>query len=113
MKIEDLTIGQARELVALFGSAPKQTDASAWEIGKGYLIRTVTMTNTGRLVAVTEQELVLEDCSWVADTGRFCDALKNGKFNEVEPFPPGKVIIGRGAIVDACVVNFDLPREQK
>ena len=112
MNIEDLTIGQARELVALFGSAPKQTDASAWEIGKGYLIRTVTMTNTGRLVAVTEQELVLEDAAWIADTGRFSDSLQKCNFNEVEPFPDGRVIIGRGAIVDAVMVEV-LPRVQK
>lgn len=111
MNIDDLTIGQARELVSLFG-ASKHTDSSSWEIGKGYLIRTVTMTNTGRLVAVTEQELVLEDAAWIADTGRFSDALKKCNFNEVEPFPAGKVIIGRGSIIDAVQIET-LPMVQK
>jgi hypothetical protein len=91
----------------------KQTNGSAWEVGKNYLIRTVTMINTGKLVAVTDQELVLEDAAWIADTGRFADALKDTKkFSEVEPFPDGKVIVGRGAIVDAVKITF-LPREQK
>jgi hypothetical protein len=55
---------------------------------------------------------VLEDAAWIADTGRFSDALKSAKFNEVEPFPNGRVIIGRGSIIDA--VRFDpLPRDMK
>jgi hypothetical protein len=83
-----------------------------WEIGKFYFIRTVTMNNTGRLVAVTDHELVLEDAAWIADSSRFSDALKDGSFNEVEPFPEGKVMIGRGALVDACQIT-KLPRTQK
>lgn len=111
MNINELTIGQARELAALFGS--NATDnATAFVIGKPYLIRTVTMTNTGRVVKVTHHEVVLEDAAWIADSGRFSDALKSGKFGEVEPFPDGQVIIGRGAIVDAVQVP-DLPRSQK
>lgn len=58
----------------------------------------------GRLVAVGEHELVLEDASWIADTGRFSDALKTCEFNEVEPFPDGRVIIGRGSVIDAVEV---------
>ena len=79
--------------------------SAIWEIGKHYLIRTVTMIDTGRLVAVTEHELVLEDAAWIADTGRFADALKSESFAEVEPFPDGRVIIGRGAVVDAVQIT--------
>jgi hypothetical protein len=120
MNLDELTIGQAKELIKQFGyllNPPSAPDSAAkaypWEIGKNYLIRTVTMIQTGRLVAVTKQELVLEDAAWIADTGRFADSLKSGNFNEVEPFPSGKVIIGRGSIVDAISVNFELPRIQK
>ncbi len=91
----------------------KKTAAThPWEIGANYLIRTVTMFNTGRLVAVTDQELVLEDAAWIADTGRFANAVKTAKFSEVEPFPDGKVIVGRGAVIDAVKITM-LPREQK
>src|SRR3990167_4090803 len=55
---------------------PPPTESGPWKIGKCYLIRTVTMIDTGRLVEVTEQELVLEDAAWIADTGRFADALQ-------------------------------------
>ena len=111
MKLDDLTIGQARELANLFG-AQKQTAISPWVVGKCYLIRTVTMTNTGRLVAVTDNELVLEDAAWVADTGRFYNALKTGVLDEVEPFI-GHAIVGRGSIVDATEWMHELPKEQK
>lgn len=85
---------------------------SAWEIGKNYLIRTVTMIDTGRLVAVSYHELVLEDAAWIADTGRFAQAIASAEFSDVEPFPNGRVIVGRGAIVDAVQIP-KLPRQQK
>jgi hypothetical protein len=111
--INSLTIGQAKELAALFGNAPVPVaDNSAWEIGQNYLIRTVTMIDTGRLVAVTAQELVLEDAAWIADTGRFSEAVEKAEFGEVEPFPSGRVILGRGAIIDAVMINT-LPRIRK
>lgn len=71
------------------------------------------MTDTGKLVAVYENELVLENAAWVAETGRFADAVKNSSFNEVEPFPQNReVIIGRGAIIDAVEID-KLPVDQK
>lgn len=104
INIDDLTVGQVKQISSMIGSngAP---DNSAWEVGKNYLIRTVTMVDTGRLVLVTEHELVLEDAAWIADTGRFADAVKSCEFGEVEPFPDGKVIIGRGSIIDAVQVH--------
>lgn len=92
--------------------ASKQLSTTPWEIGSIYLIRTVTMIDTGRLVAVTEHELVLEEAAWIADTGRFADALKKAEFNEVEPFPTGQVIVGRGALIDAVKIA-SAPRSQK
>ena len=70
------------------------------------------MIDTGKVVKVTDQEIVLEDAAWIADTGRFSDAIKKCEFNEVEPFPDGKVIIGRGAIIDAVKIKKS-PRSQK
>ena len=84
-----------------------------WVVGKAYLIRTVTMIQTGRLVAVYDKELVLEEAAWVADTGRFNDALSKGTLNEIEPFPDGPVIVGRGTICDAAIWSHPLPRKQK
>lgn len=90
----------------------KSNDAGPWKLGTSYLIRTVTQYVVGRLVAVHEHELVLEHASWVADTGRFHDALQSGRLNEVEPFP-APVIVGRGAVVDATEWSHALPTAQK
>ena len=77
-----------------------------YKIGKTYFIRTVTMAQAGKLVAVTDKELILENAAWIADTGRFMPAVSSGNFSEVEPFPEGEqVIVGRGAIIDAVVIK--------
>ena len=86
-----------------------------WQIGKNYLIRTVTMIQVGRLVEVTDKELVLENASWVADTGRFSKFLSGETDNktEIEPFPDGLVFVGRGALVDCVVWEHELLRKVK
>jgi hypothetical protein len=110
MGIDSLTIGEAKQLASIFAQ-PSQT-THPYEIGKNYLIRTVTMIDTGRIVEVGPQEIVLEDAAWIADTGRFSGALQTVDFNEVEPFPEGRVIIGRGSVIDAIQIP-SLPRKQK
>ena len=85
---------------------------SPYEIGKKYLIRTVTMTQVGKLVGIYPQELVFENASWIPDTGRFHDMLKSGEYNEIEPFI-NPIIVGRGSIIDCTEINKDLPKKQK
>ena len=102
MNIEELTVKQVRELQSLFVPTP-QPQLQPYPIGKHVIIRTVTMTLTGNLVEVHPQELVLTDACWVADSGRWAAALKDpNRFSETEPFPDGRVIVGRGSIVDCC-----------
>lgn len=111
MDINDMTIGQARELSALLGGGSSGT--GGWEIGKNYLIRTVTHIQTGRVVAVDQNEIALENACWIADTGRFSGALETCDFNEIEPFPQsGRVLVGRGALIDAVQIP-SLPSSQK
>src|ERR1017187_6092242 len=111
--IDELTIGEVKELSKMFGGIT-QSGEHPYEIGKNYFIRTVTMSHTGKLVAVTQQELVLEDAAWIADTGRFADAV-SGKvpFSEIEPVPNGRLIVGRASVIDAFQITFTLPRAQK
>lgn len=92
----------------------KQTkNKSVWNIGKNYFIRTATYHLTGKLEYVGEQELVLSSACWIADSGRFMQAIATSEFSEVEPFPKNKnVIVGRGAIIDAVQID-KLPVTQK
>ena len=110
-KIEDLTVGEAREIAGLFGQ--RSASKNPYSVGKNYFIRTVTHHHTGKLVQVTSQEIVLENAAWIADDGRLTEALKDCNFNEVEMFPKdSRVIIGRGSIIDAVEIT-DIPTSQK
>lgn len=86
---------------------------AGWKVGSKYFIRTVTMSLTGELAEFDDKELLLKDAAWIAVTGRFAESLVSGKFEEVEPFPDGIVIVGRGAVIDACEWRHPLPRTTK
>lgn len=83
-----------------------------FKIGEKVFIRTVTYHHVGKIRAVHEKFLELEESSWVADSGRFHDALKHGTLSEVEPIP-GRCRVNIESIVDVCEWNHELPREQK
>jgi hypothetical protein len=110
MEIDKMTIGEVRAISALF--TPQPPAPHPYTIGANYFIRTVTHHHTGRLLEVLKHELVLDQASWIADDGRLTDSLRTSVFNEVEMFPPGRLIIGRGSIIDACEIE-QLPKEQK
>lgn len=112
MNIETLTIAEAREIARLFSQQTSPFVDNPYRVGANYFIRTVTHHYTGTLAYVGTQELVITDAAWIADDGRFSDALKSGEFSEVEPYPNGRVIIGRAAILDASEIN-STPRSQK
>jgi hypothetical protein len=113
--IKDLTIGEAREalqesreryeeLGSIFNEKPDIDDVkdiesdSVYEVGKNYILYTVTRAIVGRLKKVAAQELVFSNASWVADSGRWNNILVNGlnsvEQSEIEPYV-NDVIIGR------------------
>lgn len=82
-----------------------------FDVGKSYLIRTVTMYYTGRVVAITGKFIQLEEAAWIADAGRWEKATKEGSFDEVEPigFDPW---INTDSIVDFGEITYKLPNKQ-
>ena len=80
--------------------------------GDAVFIRTVTHYYVGRVVTVNKLFVTLKDASWVADTGRWYQALKYGTLNEIEPFID-PVDIAIGSIVDVTKWRHPLPTEQK
>lgn len=94
------------------GGSVKGENEVPFEIGKKYFIRTVTYFATGEVVAIKGNFLVLTDGAWIADTGRFSDALKTGNFSEVEPVSV-PMFVNMGSISDAFEVEFSLPRIKK
>lgn len=92
--------------------ATKKNTKSPLRVGNNVLIRTVTHYQTGKIVALNPLEIVLIDAAWIADTGRFHEALRTGKLNEVEPYV-GAVSVNRGAVVDVTDWVSALPLETK
>ena len=117
MDINELTVGQLKTLQGLcnrLGDTNAGDDATPYEIGKCYLIRTVTFFHIGKLTAVYRGELILSDAAWVADTGKWSKAMQEGPdmLDEVE-MHHGPVIVSRSAIVDAVEWKHPLPTETK
>lgn len=114
INIDELTLGQVKHLRSLLGGDVAASKRLPMPIGMQILVRTVTHYYTGRVTAVAEEEVEISDACWVADTGRFADALEKGVLNELEPYPEGrKVTLNRGAFVDWCEWPAPLPRTQK
>lgn len=109
MKLSEETTMELLKAVLLKGD---QTEPLPYEVGDKVFIRCVTHYQTGRVKKIVGRFLVLEDAAWIADTGRFSDALRKAEFDEVEPVE-GKCIINTGAIVDSFEWEGPLPRVQK
>lgn len=111
MDINQLTIGEAKQLAQLL-TINKEQSVCPFQIGQAYFIRTVTYHLTGRVQAIVGGFLVLTDAAWIADSGRYGDAMKKGILNEVEPLPDG-TLVAIGSITDASPWNHPLPKDQK
>lgn len=110
MNVEQLV--KLLELCKTTETSQEKEQELFWKVGQNYFIRTVTMHTVGKLVAVNDKELLLENASWIADSGRFHNALRDGTFDEIEPFV-NDVIISRSAVIDATVFSHELPKSQK
>ena len=80
-------------------------------IGGKYFFRTVTYHLLGRVTKRVGSFLHLEQASWVADSGRFMNTIKNGELSEVEPV--GIAYVNIGSVTDFFPWKHSLPNAQK
>ena len=80
-------------------------------VGRKYFFRTVTFHLVGEVKAVFGKFLELKDASWVADSGRFMGAIKDGALNEVEPV--GVAWVNLDSVTDFFPWKHKLPKDQK
>lgn len=111
LKIDDVEYVRADSIKKPVGFAAP-VNGVPFEIGSAYLIRTVTMTLTGRVTAVIGPFLVLEDAAWIANTGRFSECIGEGTVEECEPVQVS-VRVSIPSIVDAYDWTHVLPRNTK
>ena len=91
----------------------ERIDISEYEdlVGKSFYLRTVTYHLVGKVDKIVGKFLVLKGASWVADSGRFMNAIKEGKLNEVEPV--GIAFVNLESVTDFFPWTHKLPTEQK
>ena len=80
-------------------------------VGQKLFIRTVTYHMTGKVTKRIGNFIQLDQAAWIADSGRFSDALKTGKLSEVEPV--GTMWVNLSSVVDFFSWKHKLPEEQK
>jgi hypothetical protein len=97
---------------ALLSESDSGQKECPFEVGQNYFIRTATYHCTGRVKKIVGHFLILEDGAWIADSGRFNEAINDGKLSEVEP-----VYVEMGVNIDSIIDYFiwthKLPREVK
>lgn len=79
--------------------------------GQKLFIRTVTYHLVGKVKKRMGAFIQLEDASWVADSGRFMNAIKEGTLNEVEPV--GIAWVNLSSVVDFFPWRHKLPTQQQ
>jgi hypothetical protein len=95
-----------------------ETKLEIFSEGEKVYIRTVTHHQVGEVVGVSDVGnttfVVLKNASWIADSGRWHDALKDGfKDNaEIEP-EQGLVAVNVGSIIDINEWVHALPTKQQ
>ena len=80
-------------------------------VGGKYYFRTVTYHSVGEVKKIVGRFAYLKNASWIADSGRFNEAIKNGTLNEVEPV--GDAFVNLDTVVDFFPWKHTLPKEVK
>lgn len=85
-----------------------------FKVGERYFIRMVTYHMdymVGQVSAIVGKFIEMKDARWVADSGRFSNAIKEGTLNEVEPV--GTAYVNTDSVIDAFPLIHKLPNKQK
>ena len=80
-------------------------------VGKKFFFRTVTFHILGEVTGFFGSVVQLKDASWIADSGRFNECIKNGTLNEVEPL--GEWHVNTQTVTDFGPWRHQLPKEVK
>lgn len=80
-------------------------------VGEKFYFRTVTFHLTGEVKKIVGRFAYLKNAAWIADSGRFMQAIKDGTLSEVEPV--GDAFVNLDSVTDFFPWKHSLPKEQK
>jgi hypothetical protein len=91
----------------------EKIDISSYDdiIGRNFFFRTVTYHLVGKVTKRIGNFFQLENASWIADSGRFMNCIKNGELKEVEPV--GTAFVNLESVTDMFPWKHALPKDQK
>jgi hypothetical protein len=108
IRISDETYEKIKD--QLLEDEGKNIESFSDMIGGKYFFRTVSYFVVGKVKKQIGQFFELENASWIPDTGRFMQFLKDGKLNEVEP--TGTHFVNIEMVVDFFEWKHKLPKDQ-
>lgn len=96
---------------ALLDEVRKEVNNYEDLVGEKWFFRTVTYHLVGEVKKIVGRFAHLKNASWIADSGRFNEAIKNGTLSEVEPV--GEAFINLDTVVDFFPWVHKLPTQVK
>ena len=82
-------------------------------VGEKMFFRTVTYHALGEVKKIVGRFVYLKNASWIADTGRFMNFIKDGVQDNTEIEPVKEMFLNMDTVVDMFKWNHKLPTEQK
>jgi len=112
VEISDETYEALKEQL---GVDAKLIDINSYQdlVGQKVFFRTVTYHALGEVKKIVGRFVHLKTASWVADTGRFMNFIKDGVQENSEIEPVGEMFLNMDTCVDFFIFKHRLPTEQK
>ena len=98
---------------AFLNEARKEVNSYEDLVGGKYFFRTVTYHTVGEVKKIVGRFAYLKNASWIADTGRFSDFIKEGLQTNTEVEPVGDQFVNLDTVVDFFEWKHQLPSKQK
>lgn len=102
---------KVKDLLGLNGF--KEIESYKDLVGEKIFFRTVTYYALGEVKKIVGRFVHLKNASWVADTGRFMNFLKEGVQTNSEIEPIGEMFLNMDTVVDFFYWKHKLPDTQK
>ena len=111
IEISDETFDRLKDQLLADGGK----DITTYEdlVGQKVFFRTVTYHAIGEVKKTVGRFVHLKTASWVADTGRFMNFIKDGVQTNSEIEPIGEMFLNMDTVVDFFIWKHKLPVDQK